>query len=194
LSAKPRANIHPERLERLLDDRKSTRIQNQLTAAADVVAARFHAGRQVGLSGVGHLILHETREEDFKCNWIRFRGRGKSFANHLAPGDLLVWIAYMGMNSAYHDYGKHIREAGLDLVTSYAPPPADYQYTGDTGEPLAHMDQCWEIGDAEVPVPGTPDRMAPVSGINRALLIRMLDDAVAERLAESATPPTPETP
>jgi hypothetical protein len=114
-----------------------------------------------------------------------------AFKQHLEPGDLLVWIAYMGMNSAYSDYDRRIQEAGLDLVTSYAQAPADYKTDipaladvhGQPANVLAHVDQPWELPDAEVPLPCPPGKMAPVSGICRTLVFRMLDDEVSGRLA-----------
>ena len=50
----------------------------------------------------------------------------KAFSEALNPGDLLVWIAYDGLDSKWADYGRLIREAGLNLVVSHAawrPPP-----------------------------------------------------------------------
>jgi len=192
------ARIYLERVEKLVTDLKSEHIQGQIDRAADVVARRLAAGGTVGLTGLGHLILHEPMEDDVKSPFKTFmvvHGRN-AFAKNLEPGDLVVYLAYMGLNSAYKDYGKLVEEAGLDMISSYAPPPPDYQseqpaLRGIHERPknvLAHIDQPWLLGDAEVPLPCEPRRMAPVSGICRTLIFRMLDDEVAARLQEAAVP------
>jgi hypothetical protein len=119
-----------------------------------------------------------------KAPWKVFFAAGSSktaYKANLKPGDLLVWIAYCGMNTAYEDYGKNIEEAGLQLITSYSPDPS---WAKEPPTRLAHIDQCWSLPDAEVPIPIFPNKMAPVSGINATLILRMLDDEVASRLAK----------
>jgi hypothetical protein len=191
------AGIYLDRVERLVTDLSTERIQGQIDRAADVIAGRMRAGGTVGLAGLGHLILHEPLEDDLKAPFKAFmavHGRN-AFRRHLEPGDLLVWIAYMGLNSAYNDYGKRIEAAAVELVTSYAPVPEDYRSEQEAlkdihKQPenvLAHVDQPWLLGDAEVPLPCEPGRMAPVSGICRTLIFRMLDDEVAARLETAGT-------
>ncbi len=53
--------------------------------------------------------------------------------------------------------------------------------------PLAHIDQSWEIGDADVPLRGPSRKMAPISGLNAVLIQRMLDDEVATRLSQKTS-------
>ena len=79
------------------------------------------------------------------------------------------------------------------MISSYAPPPPDYRSEQPALRNIhekpknvfAHIDQPWLLGDAEVPLPCEPKRMAPVSGICRTLIFRMLDDEVAARLQET---------
>ncbi|MFW6060596.1 MAG: hypothetical protein ACODAQ_10470, partial [Phycisphaeraceae bacterium] len=187
------ARTYHDRVRKLVTDLKSRHIQQQLDSAAQVVVERINAGKTVGLAGMGHLIMHEPMEDDVQSPVVTFMGvRTRNFKRKLDPGDLLVWLAYMGMNSSYVDYAGKIEDAGLDLVTSYAPAPPDYETQQDNladihTEPrnrLAHIDQPWLIGDAEVNLPCDPGSMAPVSGICRTLIFRMLDDAIAAGLDE----------
>jgi hypothetical protein len=177
------SRIYLKRVEKLVSDCKSRRIQGQVRKAADVVAARMRAGGTVGLSGLGHVILEEVKL-DTRAPWKAFQAVGSvktAYTANLKPGELLVWISYCGMNSAYDDYAKYIAEARVDLVTSYAPDP---EWSKDAPKALAQIDQCWKLPDAEVPIPVYPHAMAPVSGINQGLVLRMLDDEVAKRLAQ----------
>jgi len=141
-------------------------------------------GKTVGLSGVGHLILFEV-SLDNKASWKGFSGmqvQGGSIKSYLKEGDLLVWIAYSGgLNSKYFNFAKAIRDAGVDVITCFTPDPRG-PVDNDGLVPVAHIDQSWAIGDAEVPIPAPPGRMAPISGLNSVLIQRMLDDEVAARV------------
>ena len=179
------------RLEQLLRDVASPRIQRQLTDAAEIVARRMAAGGTVALAGMGHLILTEVKCDN-RAPWTGLRVVGQiefSLRTHLRKGDLLVWMTYCGMNSRWDDYARHIAATEADLITSYAPDPV---WSSNAPPTLAHIDQNWALPDAEVPIPLPPGRMAPVSGLNVTLLARMLDDAVAERLdARGGAPRAP---
>lgn len=174
------AGLYLTRVQKLVKDCKSKPIQRQVNKAADIVAARMQAGGTVGLAALGHVILEEVFA-DTRAPWKAFYGVGDAdaFKKNLKPGELLVWIAYCGMNSAYDDFGKHIQEAGVQLITSYSPDPS---WATKPPSSLAHIDQCWSLPDAEVPIPIFPNTMAPISGINSTLILRMLDDEVAKRL------------
>jgi len=177
------AEQYLQRVEKLVADCRSERIQGQLAQAADGVAARMKKGEAVGLSGVGHVILYEIKL-DLQAPWKPFDAAGKAktaFSQNLAPGQLLVWIGYAGMNSAYEDFAGGIANAFADLISCYAFDPI---WAKDAPAGLGHIDQCWELPDAEVPIPIFPNKMAPVSGINQGLILRMLDDEVARRLVE----------
>lgn len=182
------AKIYIERVKKLVSDLKSEKIQKQIEIASDIIAERMLEGKRVGISGVGHIINDEVKR-DMKAPWIGFqsagyvRGKRNIFKQYLKPGDLLVWIAYIGLNSRYTDYGKYIRDAGVDLITSFAPDP-DNPQINETGA-IAHIDQCWVKGDAEVPLPCHPWKMAPISGINSALILRMLDDTVFQKIQKA---------
>ncbi|HQL65234.1 MAG TPA: hypothetical protein PLS78_05180 [bacterium] len=178
------ANIYLERVKKLVFDLKSEKIQKQIDYASDIIASRMAEGKRVGISGVGHVIIDEVKR-DLKAPWIGFQAVGQvgrrrnAFSKYLQPGDLLVWIAYIGLNSKYVDFGRYIKEANLELITCFAP-DLDDPSVNETG--IAHIDQCWAKGDAEVPLPCHPWKMAPVSGINSGLILRMLDDSVSKKL------------
>jgi len=184
------AEVYLKRIEKAIADLKTPRIQDQVRKAADIAAARMAAGETVGLSALGHLIIFEVMEDDAKAPWKQFFGiHGNDiFERTMKPGELLVWIAYMGMDSAYASYGERIEKAKVDLITSYAPP---LEPAAPPARQLAHIEQPWEAGDAVVPLPCEPGSMAPASGIISTLIFRMLDDEVAARLAppgQSASP------
>ena len=175
------AKIYLKRIEKMVKDVESHHVQGQLAKAADVVAARMAAGGTVGLAGMGHAIIEEVKYDN-QAPWKAFQAVGSvttAFKTNLKPGDLLVWMTYCGMNSKYDDYAKYIAEAKVDLITCYAPDPV---WSKDPPPTLAHIDQGWQLPDAEVPIPVFPHVMAPISGINVTLLMRMLDDEVAARL------------
>jgi|GEM_PF-429572 len=166
----------------------SERIQLQLGLAAEVIAGRLAKGGRVGMVGMGHVVLEEVKVEN-KTPWVGFRAVGNSnvaIKAYLRPGDLLVWMSYNGMNSVYEDYAKSISDAKVDLISCYAPDPI---WSKDPPPTLAHIDQNWKLPDAEVPIPVFPYYIAPVSGINVTLLLRMLDDETAERLRKQRVTP-----
>jgi len=184
------AEIYLQRTEQLLRDLKSDVRQAQIRKAADVVAKRMAEGKTVGLAGVGHLILFEA-ELDNRAPWKGFSGglvQGGGLKSQLKEGDLLVWIAYSGgMNSKYFSFSKAISDAKLDVITCFTPDPRGPVDNGGI-TPLAHIDQSWAIGDAEVPLLCPPYKMATISGLNAVLIQRMLDDEVALRLQPIPVP------
>ncbi len=178
------ADLYLQRVGRLVEDLNGEPTQTRIAQAADLIAQRMNAGRTVGLSGVNHLIFHEMYLDNrapFKpIRPISRRAGDNPFARALKPGDLLVFIGYSGMNSRYHDFLTPIRAAQVELITSYVT-AADPAMNAEGA--LVHIEQHWQLPDAELPLPGPPHRMAPVSGINAGLIHRMLDDAVYERLS-----------
>ena len=183
------ARMYLGRLHRLVDNLASAPRQGQIKAAADIAADYLQRGRSVVVAGVGHIITGE-QNKDYKSP---FRGRHYAQVNRgelkrdFEPGDLLIWIGYSGgVNAIGHNFAKHIEEAELDVITCYTPDPRlDTPDLGNIHKPLAHIDQSWSIGDAEVRMAVPPGHMAPISGINAVLILRMLDDEVARRLAVS---------
>lgn len=175
------ATIYLDRVKKLAADLSSDRTRKEIEAAAKIIADRMRAGRTVGLTGVGHMILYEF-DKDTRVPWKPFDAAGRSntaFKEKLKPGDLVVWIGDAGVSSPIEDFSRRIKEARLDLIASTIRDPERSR-----GDPpmLAHIEQHWQRPDAEVPIPIFPFKMAPVSAQAAGLTMRMLDDAVAEQL------------
>ena len=185
------ASAYLKRIDTLVRDLQSAPVQGQVTKAAGIIAERLAKGGRLGVAGMGHVILEDVKV-DHRTPWIAFRVVGMSDISvkaNLRPGDLLLYLAYCGMNTPYEDYAKGIAEAKVDLITCYAPDPV---WAKDPPKTPAHIDQSWSPPDAEVPIPVFPYKMAPVSGVNVTLLLRMLDDEVADRLQKiNAHPAAP---
>jgi len=182
------SKLYLTRVMTLTKDLASDHVQGQVKKAADVIADRLAKGGRVGMVGMGHIILEEVKVEN-KTPWLGFRAVGisnMSIKAYLRPSELLVWMSYNGMNTIYEDYAKNIADAKVDLITCYAPDP---EWAKNPPPTLAHIDQSWKLPDAEVPIPVFPNFMAPVSGINVTLLLRMLDDETAARLRRVKLPP-----
>jgi len=182
------SKIYLLRVETMVKYLKSDHVQGQLAKAADVIADRLAKGGRVGMVGMGHIILEEVKIEN-RTPWLGFRAVGNSdvaIKAYLRPGDLLVWMSYNGMNSLYEDYQKSILDAKVDLISCYAPDP---EWSKNPPPTLAHIDQSWKLPDAELPIPVFPNYMAPISGIDVTLLLRMLDDETASRLRKVKVPP-----
>lgn len=192
------ADQYYARIMALIDDVVSDARREQLQVAARHIRERMEAGRTVWLSGVGHMIEHEMHL-NMRSGWKPLPSR-RHFQQNLErtePGDLVIWVGYIGMNSRHNDYETPLANHALDLITCYKPTPGNWQdYTEDPNvmrdaeSALAHIDQTWSMGDAEVPIPGPVNRMGPISGINAMLLCRMLDENVARLRNQVAVPQT----
>jgi uncharacterized phosphosugar-binding protein len=196
------SDLYLQRLDRLVADLRSPRIQGAVSNAADIVAARLRDGRTVQLSGMGHIVNYEMLRDDLKAAFKACRS--EKLGDGLAEGDLAVWIGYMGnvglIKTGGVDRLSLLMEAGVQMVLCEAPmPEAGNTDPGTLAEVLpdrliplparssviATVDQCWSMPDAEVPIPWEPGRMAPVSGISALLLLRMLDEQVASRISDA---------
>lgn len=181
------AAIYLRRIEHLYRNLRSRQTQKQIHYAASLIAKRMAAGRKVAVSGTGHLFPFEMRLNT-RAPWQPFNAiflAKTAFKENLKEGDLLYWVGYLGVNSKYEDYAGAIRETKTDVIVSVAP---DKDPANNGPWALAHLDQSWTLGDAEVSIPCPPGRMAPISGINATILFRMLDDEVATRLAALKPP------
>lgn len=160
-------------------------VRRQVEHAADVIARQLDAGRAVRVATITHILGHELFQ-DRRTAMQPFEARGnfeENLATNVKPGDVLVWLVYRGMSSAYRDYAGPIRGTGARLITSYARDPSE---ASQAPEAEAHIDQSWRSPDAVVSVPFPPGRIGPLSGINLALIYRWLEDEVAERVGEPA--------
>jgi hypothetical protein len=183
------AGAYLDRVDRLVADLSSPATRSQIDRAADLIARRLADGRRVGVTSCGHTLPMELFLQ-VKSPFVPFYCQeGKtSWEKTLKPGDLVVWFGYIGLSTKYEPYGQFMSELKLDVISCFVPDPDPGNNTlgqGAGGKVLAHIDQHWQIGDAEVPIPFAPGKMAPVSGIDQVLLFRLLDEAVAVRLARA---------
>jgi uncharacterized phosphosugar-binding protein len=198
------ATLYLARIESLIRDVRSPPVQDAVAKAAEIVATRLREGKRVFLSGTGHAANYELTHPDYHERYTTFYGSQITHVKEgFRRGDLLVWFGYMGCVGLKDaktgtDCLADLRDKGVDVVFCEAPVPAATNTAPDvlalvdrtvlralpTPSPVvAIVDQSWSMPDAEVPIPWFPNRMAPVSGVNALLLLRMLDEAVAARLA-----------
>jgi hypothetical protein len=173
-----------DRLDRMVGDLAAPACQTQIQYAADVIAARIRSGGPVFAATCTHLMKEEIRLDLASPFRPVSPYRGEMQAA-LQPGDLLIWLGYIGMDTARYQHGEAIRQTGADLIACFAP---SVDETQNAPYALARILQPWELGDAEVSVPFPPGRMAPISGVLLGLQYRMLDAAVAARLTSEAPP------
>lgn len=163
------------------------RIQGQIEKAAELISRRLADGKTVGVTSCTHLLLFEIFQPS-RTPWKPFVGWGsggeKAYAENLKPGDLLLFFGYIGLSTTYEDCARFIRETKVDFIASVIEDTANP--ANNPTDALAVIEQSWALGDAVVRIPFPPRAMAPISGINSGLIYRMLDDAVAEKLAALA--------
>lgn len=173
------AKIYLERVNRLIEDLNRDPVRSQIEKSAALLRARLASGKTPAISSCTHFCMNEMTL-DTQASWKPFHSvwhASTAFTNTVHPGDLLVWLAYIGISTPNEDYGRYIRQSGADFITCFVPDPDPAKNAPDA---LAHINQSWEFGDAEVPIPFPPGRMAPVSGLNVGLIFRLLDEAVAD--------------
>ena len=175
------AVVYLNRVAKLIADVREPPVASAIANSAQIIADRLAAGRRVAVAGLGHMILEEPKH-GLKSPMIGFRAVNMlphSFPFTVEKGDLLVWITYSGMNSAWDDYGYAIRRSEADVIASFAETPRPSPTDGF----LEFIPQPWDSPDAEVAIPVPPYAMAPVSAIARILILRLLDEEVASVLA-----------
>lgn len=176
------------RARALVEEMKEPGIVSSVRKAAAVIASALEEGRRVGVAGLGHLILEEPKH-GLKSPMIGFRAVSmveESANSVLGEGDLLVWIAYMGMNSRWANYALPFENAGIEVLPCFAQPPVPEP----VGKYPAYIPQLWSVPDAVVPIPVPPYLMGSISEINRVLLLHMIDEEVASELGRRGCAPT----
>lgn len=180
------ALVYLYRVRKLLAEILEPHVAKPMAEAARIIADRLESGKRVAVAGLGHMILEEPKH-GLVSPMIGFRAVSMlpdSFFNAVEEGDIIVWLTYMGMDSAWDNYSAAIKKSGADLIASFAEsvPPSSKDGM------LAFIPQSWTIPDAEVSIPVPPYSMAPVSAVNRVLLLRMLDESVADELSARPVP------
>jgi hypothetical protein len=176
------AHLYLDRVHRLVEDLNRKPVRAQIETSVALIRARVAAGKTPAISTCTHFGMNEIAHNT-RAPWKPFQAVWKAstaVTNTVHRGDLLVWISYIGISTPYEDYGRYMRESGADFITCFVP---DSDPSKNAPDALAHIDQSWALGDAEVPIPFPPGRMAPVSGLNVGLIFRMLDEAVADPIS-----------
>ena len=192
IPAETLARIYLSRVDRLIEDLSSSERIAQINYAGKIISERINSGRNVYVSTNTHIMLDDIQYNNkvpFKA-LNALRKPQEVFGANLKPGDLLFWLSFNGVDiwwfdrdgseRLYTDYQNAIRQTGADFITCFATDPL---HPGNAGQgALAHIEQNWDFGDAVVPVPFPPGRIAPISGLCQALIYRMLDETAAGRL------------
>jgi hypothetical protein len=187
------SSIYLLRVNRMLEGLSGPTTQSQLACAAEIIAARLKDGKKVFVSTSTHIMLNEM-DRNNKTPWtplFTLRNMGDVLAKNTKPGDLFFFLSFNGVSIWYYpensgptklwiDYDTPLRASKVDLITCFARDPLHPDNNGDYA--LAHIEQDWDFGDSEVPVPFPPGRIAPISGLYQSLLYRMLDDVTAAKL------------
>ena len=170
--------------------------QKQITQAADIAVERITQGRTVWVSSFTHFLDGEVFESNL-APVKALRGiscqNGKVFTDNMKRGDLIFWWGEWTINLPWRNYQEYFRSAGVDYIPSYRPlgegeeyDPNVYPAIDDVSDALMVLEQKWPFEGAVVPIPVAPGTMAPVTGVSSALLYRMLDEAIHERLQQDS--------
>ncbi len=171
-------------VEHALAHVRSDAVQHPMSLAADRIAGRLRAGKTVGIASCAHYLLaeiHRTHHTPWKPINVVWQTRKGVLEKEFQPGDGMIWFGYIGISTPLEDYQTAIQKAGLDLVAaSYAIDLTNPH--NNAGPETIVIPQSWALPDAEIPLPFAPGHMGPLSGIESALIYRLLDEAVAERM------------
>ena len=187
------SRIYLARVDRMVNELSGPVTRGQIDRAAGIIADRLRDGKKVFVSTNTHIMLNEM-DKNCQTPWtplFTLRNMGDVLAKHTQPGDLFFWLGFNGVSIWHYpghtgetklwiDYDTPLRASKVDLITCFARDPLHPDNNGDYA--LAHIEQNWNFGDSEVPVPFPPGRIAPISGLYQSLLYRMLDDMAAAKL------------
>jgi uncharacterized phosphosugar-binding protein len=189
------AELYLDAIERELAMLEGKAMQDQIARAADLAAQRVRDGGTLWASSFTHVLDGEVFVNN-RSPIKAFRGistgpNGETFTDNLKKGDLLLFFGEWTLNLPWLDYLAIIRSTGADYIPSFrvGSEPLepmegdDVFYDLRVDDALMVLNQPWPVENAVVDIPFPPGRMAPVSGVHVCLLYRMLDEAIAERLA-----------
>jgi hypothetical protein len=179
-------------VKKVMQDTGDAETRGQIDKAADILADHLcHSGKVI-VATCTHILMADIRRSNLSP-WtplnVVWQTTAGIFENNAGTNDYIVWFGYIGMSTRYEDYGGCIRRTGAKLIASYS--VDTYNKSNNTPEPEVLIPQSWGVPDSAVIVPFAPGHMAPVSGIEEALIYRMLDEAVSERLKNVSSVPTP---
>lgn len=171
-----------KRIDLLVTQVLSSTTQRQITRSAAIAAAHLKAGKTVMVASCEHILLSDIFNDN-KTAWKPINvvwQANHAFKDNVKQGDLVIFFGYIGLSTVSEDYGKYLRETGADIIASYI--TDNNNPSNNAVEGLCVITQHWRIGDGEINIPFAPGVMAPCSGLEAALLYRMLDDATAKMM------------
>jgi len=176
------AGVYLKRVDLLIAELQTSTTRRQIDKAATLIADRLQAGKTVGVASCEHFLLSDIFNDN-KTPWKPFNvvWRAKeAFPQNVKEGDLIVFFGYIGLSTVSEDYAAAMRGTKADIIASYI---IDYNNPANNAtEGLCVIEQHWHVGDTEVKLPFPPGSMAPTSGLESALIYRMLDDAASEAM------------
>ncbi|MCX5660482.1 MAG: hypothetical protein NTW19_12275 [Planctomycetota bacterium] len=185
------AKAYLARVEKLQKSMAEPAMRESIEKAADVIGDRLKADGKVVVASCTHFLMGEVMAQPgikSRTPMLGIQAVWQSkvaFKNNVGPGGLILWFGYVGMSTPYEDYGGAIRAMGVPFVACCVPEPGT---ANDPADAAVRIDLSWRPPDAEVELPFPPGRMAPVSGIEQGLTYRLLEEAVAARLAGAGKP------
>jgi len=170
------AGAYLKRIAWLLDDVARPEVQLPIAAAARLIRAQIRKRGRVLTACLAHAVPGEMGHA-VKGPYLNLGvPREADIQEKVLPGDLVLFIGYVGVDNEWYAHGAWLRAAGVQTITSYIDDPINPD--NRLPDALAHIPQSWAFGDAEVEIPFPPGKMAPMSVVNQLLIFRMLDDAV----------------
>lgn len=156
-------------------------------AARRALAAR-RAGRTAYAHLHGHSVMHTLRRPDnpgllveLGSDWDK---PGKNVV--LKAGDFILMVGYdwLCQGTHCHDLATKAREAGVGVAWCFT----DYRQeeVAAVAADEIWINQHWELGDAEVTVPGYDVKILPISGVISEAVLGMVE---AEMMALGETVP-----
>jgi hypothetical protein len=190
------ANEYLAAVEQALADLKSDEMQKQIAKAADIAAKHVTDGKTLWASSFTHVLDGEVFLNN-KSPFKAFRGISHNDGKNFEPmneGDLLFWFGEWTLNMPWTDYLAFIRREKVRYIPCWRPSPEKmegwdkpevfHDQKVDDAEMI--LEQHWPFENAVVDVPFNPGKMAPISGVYLCLQYRLLDEAIAARIAETS--------
>ena len=170
------ARAYLRRIAWLLDDVARPEVQDPIADAARRIRGHLRKRGRVLTACLAHAVPGEM-DHAVKSPFVNLGvPREADLPEKARPGDLVLFLGYVGVDNAWYAHGAWLRAAGVPVITSHIADPLNPD--NRLPEALVHIPQSWAFGDAEVEIPFPPDRMAPMSVVNQLLIFRMIDEAV----------------
>ena len=160
----------------------------KIREAAKRASAARRAGRTAYAHLHGHSVMHTLKRPDnpglladLGADWDK---PGKNVV--LKAGDFILMVGYdwLCQGTHCHDLAAKAREAGVGVAWCFTDYRKEEVAAVAAGE--IWINQHWELGDAEVTVPGYDVKILPISGVISEAVLGMVE---AEMMALGETAP-----